>query len=367
MGWSGRTGWTVGAASLAFLFVPAYPALPAFPALATPQVTFERTVADLKNPDAAVRLRAVQLLKDAAYPEGAVPLAAAVLDADDNVQLEAIAAELNTFLAEKVVAKKKVGLIIEVRNKIVAESAFSAGPFVLGADPVPLEVLTALRRAVHDDNPRVGLEALYAFGTLAGEAGGAERREMLRQTALDLAPMPGALDESLQIASLRVIERVFAVRPLDPPIDQALGDTVVAALNDKHSEVRLAAIETLGRIRYARAVQALADLEQFYGRGAIAEAAFDALARIAQPASRSLFFSGLSSKSPAVKRAAIEGLVRINDRSTAEAVQSALAGGRVGAVGGAIFIGDAAWRIGRSDRAGLDARQSPRPGLRVHR
>jgi HEAT repeat protein len=279
-----------------------------------------------------VRLRAVEMLKDAAYPEGAVPLAAAVLDPDDNVQLEAIAAELNTFLAEKVLAKKRVGLIVEVRNKIVAESAFSAGPFVLGADPVPLDVLTALRRAVHDDNPRVGLEALYAFGTLAGEAGGAERRELLRQAAPDLAPIPGALDESLQIAALRVIERVFAVRPLDPPIDLALGDTVVAALNDKHKEVRLAAIETLGRIRYPRAVQALADLEQFYGRGEIAEGALDALARIAQPGSRPLFSSGLSSKSPAMKKAAIEGLVRLGDRSAIEAVQSALAGERDQAV-----------------------------------
>ena len=65
-------------------------------------------------------------------------------DARDEVQLEAIAAELNIFLATKIVPKKRVGLIIEVRNKIAAESAFSAGPLALGAAPVPMEVLTAL-------------------------------------------------------------------------------------------------------------------------------------------------------------------------------------------------------------------------------
>jgi len=56
------------------------------------QVSFEQASADLTSPDAKVRLHAVQLLKGAAYPEAAVPLARLLTDAQDDVQLEAIAA-----------------------------------------------------------------------------------------------------------------------------------------------------------------------------------------------------------------------------------------------------------------------------------
>ena len=66
------------------------------------QVPFEQAITDLASADAATRLRTVQVLKDAAYAEAAVPLARLVVDRKW-VQLDAIAAELNIFLAEKVV------------------------------------------------------------------------------------------------------------------------------------------------------------------------------------------------------------------------------------------------------------------------
>ena len=85
------------------------------------QVTFEDTLAQLKSLDWQQRLKAVRLLKGAAYPESAVPLARAVVDTYDEVQLEAIAAELNIFLEEKVTPKRRVGLLVEVRGSISAE------------------------------------------------------------------------------------------------------------------------------------------------------------------------------------------------------------------------------------------------------
>ena len=143
-------------------------------------MSFEQATRDLTSPDPAVRLRAAQLLKEVAYPEAAIPLAALVTDPQDEVQLEAIAAELNIFLAEPIVPRKRVGFIVEVRNSVLAEPAFSAGPLALGARPVPMEVLTALRLGARDDNPRVALEALYAFGALACGAG---RRRAARAAA----------------------------------------------------------------------------------------------------------------------------------------------------------------------------------------
>ena len=110
---------------------------------AAPQVPFEQAARDLTSSDPSVRMRAVQLLKATPYPEAAVPLAKVVTDPEDEIQLEAIAAELNVFLAEKIVPRKRVGFIIEVRNKISAETAFSTGPTALGPRRVPAEVLTA--------------------------------------------------------------------------------------------------------------------------------------------------------------------------------------------------------------------------------
>ena len=72
------------------------------------QVPFEAAVADLKSPDRETRLRAVRLLKEAGRPESVRPLVPLIRDADDEIQFEAIGAELNAFLAEKIISKRRV-------------------------------------------------------------------------------------------------------------------------------------------------------------------------------------------------------------------------------------------------------------------
>ena len=81
-------------------------------ALEAQSVSFEQTVADLSNRDPDARVRAARDLKESALPEAALPLARAVLDSDDGVQHEAIAGELNAFLADRVVPRTRVGLVV---------------------------------------------------------------------------------------------------------------------------------------------------------------------------------------------------------------------------------------------------------------
>jgi HEAT repeat protein len=296
------------------------------PSVAVAQVPFDQAVAELSNPEPENRLRAATLLKGAAYPEAALPLAKAVLDAEDAVQFEAIAAELNIFLATKIVPKKRVGLVVEVRTKIAAEAAFSAGPLALGAMPVPLEVLTALRTAARDNNPRVGLEALYAFGALASEPTGAVRRELRQVSGPELAAMVGSSDEALRAGGVRVIGRVYSAHASDDEVDTSVGDAVITALNDQNKLIKLAAMETLGAMHYGRAVEALTRLFEYYKQGELAEGALDALAQIAHPASMPLFTSQLAAKSSLMKTMAIEGLARAGDSSQMDAVEAALKG-----------------------------------------
>src|SRR3954463_10252883 len=112
-GRTGRSGFfgTLALAVAAVFMLPrlAYPAPPA-------QIPFEEAAKNLTSADPATRLRAVQLLKETTFPEAAIPLAAAVTDPDDAVQFEAIAAELNIFLATPVVPRKRVALVIEKRS-----------------------------------------------------------------------------------------------------------------------------------------------------------------------------------------------------------------------------------------------------------
>src|SRR6185369_2070488 len=108
-----------------------------------------------RNPDAKTRLAAVRLLRDAKYPEAIAPMAPLVLDPMDDVQIEAIAAELGFFLDQDVRTRKMVGFVIEKRVSGIAPSAFDMGPFAVWPRPVPRELLDSLLQAVDDENVKV--------------------------------------------------------------------------------------------------------------------------------------------------------------------------------------------------------------------
>src|SRR4051812_18871386 len=325
MGGRGRIGTTVlmtGALLMssrnAHPAVPAYPLHPALPA----QIPFEEAAKNLTSADPATRLRAVQLLKETTFPEAAIPLAAAVTDPDDAVQFEAIAAELNIFLATPVVPRKRVALVIEKRSAVQAEATFALGASALGGRPVPLQVLTALRTAARDDNPRVAIEALYAFGAVAVQPGGSIRRDLLRAAGPDIAAFIGSSDPAMRYAAVRVLGRVFAKRAGDETLESTVGDAVITALNDNDRAVKSAAMLALGAMRYERGMQALTALFTYYGKGDAAEAALDALAHIAHPSSAPLFTAQLASKSATVRGIAIAGLARLGDRTQLAAIQA---------------------------------------------
>jgi HEAT repeat protein len=288
------------------------------------QVSYETAIKDLVSADAGTRLRSVQLLKQAAFPEAAIPLAALVNDAKDEIKLEAIAAELNIFLADPIVPKKRVALVVEVRGAVQAEPAFTAGPNALGSRPVPPEVLTAMRTAARDKNPRVAIEALYALGVLGIQPNGNARRELLRAVGPDVAAYIGSSDAAMRFAAVRVLGRLFARRAQDEAIEATVGDAVITALNDRDRAVKSAAMSALGAMRYDRGVRALTELFEYYGKGDAAEAALDALAHIGHATSLPLFSAQLASKTASIRVSAIEGLARSGDRSQLPTIQTAI-------------------------------------------
>ena len=117
---------------------------------------FDDVVRNLRNPDPKVRLSAVRLLRESKYPEAVAPIAALVNDPVDQIQLEAIAAELSFFLVEDVPAKKRVGLLVEVRKPGQARGGVRAGAARgRGRAPVPPELVDACSRRSTTRTPKV--------------------------------------------------------------------------------------------------------------------------------------------------------------------------------------------------------------------
>jgi HEAT repeat protein len=278
------------------------------PAAASAQpAAFEDVVRNLRNPDAKIRLGAVRMLHEAQHVEAAGPVAAVVNDPLDNIQLEAIAAELSFFLVRDVPTRRHVALIVEVRSEGQAADAFEQGPLASWPRPVPPEVVDALLRAVDDENARVRTEAIYAAGVIA--------RPPVSDTQADqLIKALDHYDPSIRAAAARVIGRLQVKRA---------GDALIKAVNDSTSAVRFASMRALGEIHEERAIQALGEQLAYYKKGEGAWSALDALARIGHSTSVPIFKSYLSDKDPWLRRAAAEGLGRSGDTSEIARMQEA--------------------------------------------
>jgi HEAT repeat protein len=269
------------------------------------QLRFDDVVRNLRNPDPKVRISAVKLLRDAKYPEAVAPIAPLVADPVDDIQLEAIAAELSFFLGQDLKSKRMVGFLVERRRSAIAEGAFELGPLVVWPRPVPAELVTSLLQAVDDENPKVRLEAIYALGVVAKKPLTAEQTALLVK-ALD------HYDAPVRAAAARVIGRLELTEAFD---------ALLKAVNDSQADVRYAAMRALGALRDERAVGALTEQFAFYKKGEGAFSALDALARIGNAASVPLFKERLQDRDAYIRRAAVEGLGRAGDASAIETLE----------------------------------------------
>jgi HEAT repeat protein len=269
---------------------------------------FDDVVRNLRNPEPNVRLAAVKLLREAKYPEAIVPMAPLINDPLDPIQLEAIAAELSFFLVEDVPEKRRMGFIVEVRNRGGAPTAFDLGPLAVWPRPAPPEVIAALFKAIDDENPRVRLESIYAIGVLANGPLSSESQQVLIK-ALD------HYDPTIRAGAARVAGRLNVT---------AVADALIKAVNDSNAEARFAAMRALGLIRDERAVTALTDQLKYYGKGEGAWSALDGLAHIAHKSSVPVFTERLVDRDPNLRRAAAEGLGRAGDNSALGTIETAV-------------------------------------------
>jgi HEAT repeat protein len=266
---------------------------------------FEDVVRNLRNPDPRARLTAVRLLREARHPEAVTPLAALVTDPIDEIQLEAIAAELSFFLVDEVPARKRVALLVEVRTGGGAAAAFDLGPLARWPRPAPPELIRGLFQAIDDEHPKVRLEAAYALGSVAPAP-------LDDQWSPHIVKALDHYDPAIRAAAARVAGRLQV---------KAAWEVLIKAVNDSSPPVRFAAMRALGAIREERAVVALTEQFTFYGRGEGAWSALEALGRIGHASSVPLFKARLADRDQFLRRAAAEGLGRSGDTSEIPALE----------------------------------------------
>ena len=267
---------------------------------------FADVVRNLRNPDAKVRISALRVLREAQNAEAVVPVAPLVNDPVEQIQLEAIQTELSFFVVERMAERKRVGLLLEVRNRGRVASIFDMGPLAVWPKAVPAALVEELLKAVDDESARVRNEAIYALGIVGGTGFPAESEAALIKT-LD------HYDAAVRTAAARVIGRLQI---------KSAGDALIKAIEDSNRDVRYAAMRALGDIEESRAIKTLSDQLIYYGKGEGALAALEALARIGDPSSVPVFIQHLTSKDPQMRRAAAEGLGRAGDASQATTLET---------------------------------------------
>jgi hypothetical protein len=156
-------------------------------------------------------------------------------------------------------------------------------PVTPGSFATPLAVLSSTTGVEQ-------IEGAYAFGILAGRSGRAASTQELNAAGQSLIQMMHSEDRRSRIAGARVAGRVFAA-PVDqsatgPAVVAGMTAAVFAMLNQDDEFEQLAAMDALGLLREATAVNALTERYHFYRdakKRSLAGGALEALARIGHP------------------------------------------------------------------------------------
>ena len=295
------------------LLASATPAFAQDPA-AAPRASYDQVVANLRSGDPDVRRDALRALGATAYPEAIAPISQLLTDPLDDIQLETIYTLLSFYHVEKPeVVDRNKGLRVRPTSRLTAaaQRIYDLGPYGLIPQPVPVELTNGLAQAMFDQSVRVRLEAVYALGVMA--------RPPLDGYAADALPrLLQDRSEAVREATARVIGGLRVT---------TAGDALVSALNDRSTRVATAAMRALGDIKAWQSLQALTDqFNHYQGKGPRAEAALDALARIAHASTQQLFLSQLTASSANLRRLAGEGLARSGNAEAAAQAGAALAG-----------------------------------------
>jgi len=312
----------------------------------------------LKNPSTRTRIDALHSLGDAARAEAAVPMAALLLDGNDDVQFAAIESLLKIYIVRADLAQRPWGVTAIGRTSTLPELAFEAGPLASIPAAVPGEVLVNLCSVMRqDESSRIRFAAAYALGVLASPAMGPMNASAQPIVIADVVSGLTHQDASTRQVIARVAGRVFAPNQ-GASAPAAVGDALITAMNDKDALVRRWAMDSLGWLKFEHAVQALTDRASYYGKNEEGAGALHAVTRIASSGSAPVLRALLANTYIPFRLLSIEGLGRIGDQGSLPAINESATG--VNDSGVALAASYARFMLGQTDVVAIaDALEHP--------
>ncbi len=312
----------------------------------------------LKNPSTRTRIDALHSLGDAARAEAVVPMAALLLDGNDDVQFAAIESLLKVYIVRADLAQRAWGVTSIGRTSTLPELAFEAGPLATIPAAVPGEVLVNLCSVMRqDESSRIRFAAAYALGVLGSPAMGPMNASAQPIVIADVVSGLTHQDAATRQVIARVAGRVFAPNE-GASAPAAVGDALITAMNDKDALARRWAMDSLGWLKFEHAVQALTDRASYYGKNEEGAGALHAVTRIASSGSAPVLRALLANTYIPFRLLSIEGLGRIGDQGSLPAINESATG--VNDAGVALAAAYARFMLGQADVVAIaDALEHP--------
>lgn len=261
----------------------------------------------LKDSEVDVRDEAVKAIVNIGTQYSLEPLIQATHDNDPDVQMRAIDGLVNFYLPGYVTKGGLTHTFTRVSKRIKDQFSTRNEDIIGPAVTVRPDVITALADLIGGGSSMDGrADAARAAGILRGRAA-----------------LP-ALEKALQSKNTALIfESLVAIQKIG---DTAAGPSVAFLANDFDAQVQSTAIETLGILHTTSAAPQIRQVVNRPRGDRVRRAALEALSMLALPEDRELFISYKNDKDLELRMSAIEGLGRIRDPQDYPTVEAAYNG-----------------------------------------
>jgi HEAT repeat protein len=236
-----------------------------------------------------VRYEAAKSISELGSQDSVTPLVKATSDGVPEIQMMAVAGLVNFYYP---------GYIESGLNKLTTgfkgkftDTNTQTIPAYINVRP---DVIAAIANVLRSSpSPEARATAARAEGVLRGSA-----------AVPDLTAALRSKDDSIMYESFVALQKIG---------DKSAGPAVAVYVRDLDVKVKIAAIETVGLLKYKEGVP---DLERVYNDASndkVRRAALTSLAMLAEPQSRQIFLSALNDKDDGVRAAAAEGIGRLGN------------------------------------------------------
>lgn len=236
-----------------------------------------------------VRLEAARALSEIGTQYSLDPLVKAAADNDSQIQIQATLGLTNFYLPGYLQSgMQRMGTSIKSRFTDTNTDIIPA--YVT----VRADVIEAIARLVS------GGSSMESRATAARASGVLRARPAVTELTAALR----SKDDSVMYESLIALQKIG---------DKSAGPAVSVYARDLNERVRLAAMETIGLLKYEEGLPTLEQLFRETESEKVRRGALSAIAMLAQPKSHALFASSLADKDEGVRAAAAEGIARLKN------------------------------------------------------